>query len=71
MDYWLSTRTPARAFRPSYQTVELDAFIRETAGVDPSILAQEIGLASPFVRAYQRQLGVRKIGGNPPRKSRI
>ena len=50
------------------ETSKRNEVIRETAGVDPSILVADIGLSAPHIRAYQRRLGVRKITGNPAKK---
>lgn len=66
----MSTKAPVHMFRPAYQTPELDAYLRETAAIDPSILAQDLGISAPIIRAYQRKLGVRPITGNPPRRER-
>ena len=39
-----------------------DAYFRATAGVDPAILAAELGVSERFVRTRQRKLGLRKCG---------
>jgi hypothetical protein len=60
-EYWTNTKANPRMFRPSYQTPEMDKHIRETVGIDPAILAAELGWHEGQVLAYQRQLGVRRI----------
>lgn len=62
-DWWMSTRSPAGMFRPAYQNGELDAYLREHAGIDAAILAAETGLPPSHIRAFQRKLGLRKITG--------
>lgn len=47
-------RTPAR-----------DRFFRENWGVDPAMLADELGLSERFVRMYQRKMGLRKCTSSP------
>lgn len=51
-------------FRASYRTAQLDAFMRDTIGIDPAILTLETGLSAARIQAYQRQLGLRAITGN-------
>ncbi len=63
-DYWLSTLSPKDMHKASYQTPQLDAYIIETQGVDPSLLSAETGLPRHHVMAYQRRLGVRQFTGN-------
>jgi hypothetical protein len=67
MPYWMSTKSPPNLYRP-YRTPELDAYIRETAGVDPAILGRDLGMQTSRVRAYQRLLGVRAIAGHTKRR---
>lgn len=69
-DWWTSTKSPASMFRPAYQTKAMDAFLRETVGIDPAVLAIDAGMSANRVEAYQRQLGLRKITGNAPRRDR-
>lgn len=69
-DWWTTTKARPDIFRPAYHTPENDALIRETAGVDPSILVSDLHMSAPQIQAYQRKLGVRKITGNEPRKSK-
>lgn len=69
-DWWASTKSPRDMFRPDYQNVENDRIIRESTGVDPALLAADLGVSEVHIRAYQRRLGVREITGNPPRKVR-
>ena len=55
--WWTTTKAPKDLFRrPSYQTPELEVVIRASLGVDPSIIAQRVGLSAPLVSAYQRNL---------------
>jgi hypothetical protein len=68
VDWWMSTKSPATLFRPSYQTDELEDFLRENAGVEPALLAADTGVGRNHIRACQRRLGLRKITGNKPRK---
>lgn len=70
-DYWLSTRSPPSMFRPDYQTPELAEQLRAATGVDPSVIAVEVGVCAPRVRAFQRKLGLRKITGNHRRKPKF
>ena len=69
MPYWLSTRSHPEMFKASYRTPERDQIISESAGVDPAILAIDIGIPVHHVRAYQRALGVRALSN--PRKVKI
>lgn len=64
MIYWSSTKSPMNLFKQSYQTAELDKFLKETVGVDPSILAYEVHMNRQQIKAYQRKLGLRKLTGN-------
>jgi len=45
-------------------TSQRDQFLREAKGVDPTILAEALGLSERFVIHYQRKLGVRPLTGN-------
>ncbi len=45
--------------RPPMYTPDRDAFLRENHGIDPAILADELGLSTRFVYCYQRKLGLR------------
>jgi hypothetical protein len=69
-DWWTTTKAHPDIFRPAYQNAENDAFIRETVGIDSALLANDLGISAVHVQAYQRKLGVRKITGNEPRKSK-
>lgn len=69
-DWWTTTKAPRDIFKPAYQNPETDAFLRETVGVDPALLAADLGVSEIQVRAYQRRLGVRPLTGNKPRGSR-
>jgi hypothetical protein len=46
--------------RPSGRTQARDAYLRANAGIDPAILAAEMGLSEAFVVNYQIKLGLRK-----------
>jgi hypothetical protein len=63
-DWWMSTKSPTAMFRPDYQTPELATHLRQAAGVDPAIIAADTGVPQPFIKAFQRKLGLRKITGN-------
>lgn len=69
-DYWTSTKSPRRMYRPPYHTPERDEIIRETAGVDPAMLVDDLKMTTPQIRAYQRALGVRKITSNKDYRSK-
>lgn len=69
-DYWLSTKSRPDIFRPAYQNAENDKVIRETVGIDSALVANDLGINTFQVQAYQRKLGVRKITGNSPRRSK-
>lgn len=60
-DYWLSTKSPRQMFRPEYQDAKTATFLRENKGIDAALLANDLGVNAPCVRAYQRKLGLRKI----------
>ena len=64
MDYWTSTSSEMR-FRDPVDSPEIERILREApAGIDPQILADEIGVCgfgAAHVRAYQRRLGLRTI----------
>jgi hypothetical protein len=70
-DWWMSTMSPTSMFRPEYQTGELADYLRENTGVDPAILAADVGIGPGQVMAYQRKLGLRKISGTRPRRPRV
>lgn len=69
-DWWTTTKASPDIFRPAYQNAENDRIIRDTVGIDPSILVSDLHMSTPQIQAYQRKLGVRKITGNEPRKSK-
>ena len=56
--------------RPAMYTPERDQFLRDNPTVSLSILADKLGLSEGCIIRYQRKLGIRKLTGNPPRKSR-
>ena len=64
-DYWMSTKSPVHMFKPEYETPEAAKYVTENAIVDPAILAAELRISAPQVKAMQRRLGVRKLTGNP------
>lgn len=66
--YWQSTKAPVHLFRREYESAEMAKHVSENSFVDASILANEVGLSTDAIKAYQRRLGVRKITGNPVAK---
>lgn len=57
---------PVRIFAPElftrkkrYESPERERHLRENAGVDPVLLAADLGLHVEVVKAYQRKLGLR------------
>ena len=54
--------------KKKWRTKKRDKFLRENVGIDPAILAYDLGASASFVMRYQRKLGVRPLTGNPPRK---
>lgn len=69
MQYWLSTKSPSTLLDSQrYETPELAALLRESNGVDPTMLAADAGVCAPLIRAYQRKLGLRPISN--PRQTR-
>lgn len=70
-DYWQSTKAPVNIYKQSIQLQKLETFLRNTMGVDPVLLAQEIGMqcvGPEQIKVYQRKLGLRKLTGNPVKK---
>jgi hypothetical protein len=51
-----------------WRTKSRDEFFRKNYGIDPAILADELGLTERFVISYQRKIGVRPFTGNPTKK---
>ena len=45
-------------------TPEREAILRAQAGIEPAILAMQLGLTERFVIMYQRKLGLRKCVPN-------
>lgn len=70
VDWWTTTKAPRGIFKPAYQNPETDAFLRETVGVDAAILVADLHINASQIHAYQRRLGIRKLTGNAPRKTR-
>jgi hypothetical protein len=52
-----------------YKNSERDKYLRETVGIDPAILAAELGVSARFVEQRQRQLGLRRCKN--PRQSNV
>jgi hypothetical protein len=46
--------------KPYWLTSERAAFLRSHAGVDPALLAEELGVKESTIRLWQRKLGLRK-----------
>ncbi len=63
--YWASTKAPRDIFPIKNLTPDLERKLRESAGVDPAILAGELGLCPGHIMSFQRKLGLRKLTGNP------
>ena len=68
MDYWLSTKSATHLLRQPYRTAALADYLRENVGIDPAVLGMAWGLQACQIEAYQRELGLRKIAGHPPRR---
>ena len=49
---------------------KLETFMRANIGVDPDIIAHDLGITPRFVIACQRKLGLRKLTGHVPRAQR-
>lgn len=47
-----------------------DAYLREQAGIDPALLAHELGVSERFIIQRQRRLGVRKCTHSPRKADR-
>lgn len=47
-------------FEPKTRPSKHDAFLRAHIGIDPAILASDLGVSERFVRQRQRKLGLRK-----------
>ena len=60
-EYWMSTLSPQKMFRPERLTTELEASLREHAGIDSAQIALTLGIFDNEVRSYQRYLGLRTI----------
>lgn len=59
MIYWTSTKAPIHLFKRDYETPELAKIVSENAIIDAAILADDLGMNTASVEAYQRRLGVR------------
>jgi hypothetical protein len=64
---WLSTKSPIRMLDAPIDSAT-EAHLRANVGVDPAILASDLGLWTSRVEACQRRLGLRKCV--PARKKR-
>jgi hypothetical protein len=63
-DWWVSTKSSQKIFRPEYRRDGVEDYLRRYVGVDSAILAEALGLSPVQVEACQRELGLRKITGN-------
>jgi hypothetical protein len=71
--YWSSTKAPVHLFPKAYESEEVAKHITENSFVDAAMLSTELRISHMHpeaVRAYQRRLGVRKVGSNPERRPR-
>ncbi len=60
MTYWVNTKSTMNVDRPRrYRSAERDKYLRENIGVDPTLLALDLGMAVSCVINYQRRLGIR------------
>ena len=50
--------------RPRNRTIEREAYLRENVGIDPAILAADLGIQTSWVLAWQRKLGIRPFSCN-------
>jgi hypothetical protein len=48
-----------------------DALLRERAGIDPAIIAAELGVTERFIWIRQRKLGLRKCTYAPRKADRL
>jgi hypothetical protein len=63
--YWSSTKAPVHLFPKEYESKEVAKHLIENSFVDAALLSAELRvnhMHPEAVRAYQRRLGVRKIG---------
>jgi hypothetical protein len=66
-DWWISTKTNPNIFnRPAYQTDHVEDHLMAWPDVDAAVLAADLGLHVPQVKAAQRRLGLRKCAPNNP-----
>ena len=59
-DYWMSTKSNPKMFRPIGLTKEVEDYLRENHGVDVHQLAHTLGIPVRNVRSYQIFLKLRK-----------
>ena len=52
--------------RPRNRTPECISYLRDNVGIDPAILAADLGIHINWVLAWQRQLGVRPFACKAP-----
>jgi len=61
-DFWLSTTSPRRIFRPARLTKAREARLRELSGlICHGQIAIEFGLPPNVIESWQRYLGLRPI----------
>jgi hypothetical protein len=65
---WLSTKSPIRMLDAPIDPAT-EHHLRENSGVDPQILAADLGLCPSRIRSCQRRLGLRKCVPPGGRKS--
>ena len=63
-DYWMSSKSNPKMFRPERLTKEVEDYLRENHGVDVHQLAMTLGIPVRTVRAYQIFLGLRQPENN-------
>lgn len=67
-DWWISAKSNPDMFgRPEYQTDQVENHLMACVGVNPAMLAIDLGISAIQVKATQRRLGLRKCAENNPR----
>jgi len=67
-----SVRAPELFARKGSRTqTKHDALLRERVGIDPAIIAAELGITERFIRIRQRKLGLRKCTYEPRKADRL
>lgn len=69
-DWWMSTKSSPKIFRPPGLTVEVESYLRANPAVDAHILAVDLNMNVMHVLAHQRFLGLRKLAENNPKGGR-